>query len=564
MRGTFLLGLFIAAAPTAPAQTLAEALRLLPDQVASVSVVPDRTLAEARMNQASLRVAGTPFGPFKQALGDLLPELKIPEPDLGNGPVLVGSFPGTGPDRDVTVVPAPRFRNLVSRLGGVKDGGLYRAKIGDRTAFLVQRGRFVLLARDRALLGAFAPGRGLDRELGRELPWLSRQTVALVVPGKSLHAGLENFRRTQADLKDPRAQALTPMVRPLLDALATSASQAALAVELPEDGSVRIHARLFLGPGSAAAKALADLPAAVGHPLAGLPAEPFALAAGGPWPAGATGLLGGFMSFATTRAFPGASQEQAAALAELQRQMLTATQGFAYTLGVPAKAGDPLFSRLRVVTRVADATAYLDLAENLAEAQDRTGGVPWAQRTTKRDVLDGKPYLTQVTTFNLDRLPGGAAIPPMQMKVALLMLFGSPDQLTVTTGVADDRRLLTVMGGPEALRLALSEDGAALPSDPRLAQADRLLPAGAPWRLYLDLKGIRDLAGAVLEGLQPPDRRAPLPAVPAAPPLVLALDCSPAAVDLTGAATPETLDALGAVISVLKSRLPAARTAAKI
>jgi len=112
---------------------------------------------------------------------------------------------------------------------------------------------------------------------------------------------------------------------------------------------------------------------------------------------------------------------------------------------------------------------------------------------------------------------------------------------------ADEHSLVVVMGGAKPLQQALEayrNSQGSLDQEAGIKAVDALLPASAPWRLYLHPGGLVGLADAVVSVIPVMPQGKTLPKVDAAPPIALGLQIDAQGIDLSFVATGSTLDAV--------------------
>lgn len=541
------LGLLMLAGGFLGAQTLPEALKLLPANAASVEVYPRLARAEDQWGrlQGRLGKSRDRIEPFLASMpGDLA--------GLKEGPVVVGNITeaGTGVKSKIYVLPIARFATFTKGLGAKPAGSLWKVRMKGRAYFIARRGNFALLSADaERVKGTGAMKENLGGDLGSLAPWISSHDLVLVVPSQATRTALGALGSQGKGSPDPAKASLLNFMKPLLEKGVASVGQIALAVDFPAGGGAKGFARAFLVPGSPLALALKERPESQGHPMAGLPLDGFALGGGGPIPRSlalwGSNLLAGFLSAAD----PAKDPALAARWAETQGTLAKNLRSQSMSLGVPAHEGDPLLGNFRALYRVDDVALHLRLME--ASQQD---GNPLAQPiggkvTVDRDVLPGVPSLTITRAFGKGEKTGL----PVQAKALLTLLTGSGDSLTVSAGRVDDHTLLVVMGGAEALKAGLAAQGPSFAADPGVAATDAMLGGDAPWRFYFNLQGIGRLTrlgmAAFVQGKS-------FPELPAVPPMGLALDMDSTGIELRAAVPGDTLDAMGAFFQGVKALFP--------
>jgi hypothetical protein len=533
------------------AQELKDAFRLLPPATTSLEVYSNPARMEQRTHRLVTRFAPDPTTRILK----LLPGLDLDPAILGPGSTVVATFPSTQPraKRQAVLIPVRSFPALVKSLKAVKASGRYTVTQGKATFTLAARGTYAVLSSDPNLVDELkADGPNLGGELTPLAPWIVSHDAVLLAPTATMDEAFKGFRSAFAPKagSPPNALAALKILKPLVDQAAAFVAQGAVAVDFPEDGSVKGHARLFLKPGNPLGAGGTDV--AGPHPLAGLPSQGFVL--GGGWVV--SGHLHGWMdqlaALGAEMAASSKNPELAAKAATQARDLNARIQSQSMSLGVPTKAGAPLLGQFRSRVRVDDATAYLNAWADLLETQGQAGTLPAGMTTTlKRDLLPGIPSASQTLTLGtLEGLP----VPPGQLKLLFTALFGQPDSMVISMAVQDSHTVVAVLGGAAELRAALAPVDAPLDQQPSTAASDALLPGQALLRFYVAPDGVRALVQQAMETFLPAaDPARKLPVLPAAPPLILTLQADAQAIEFSGAAAPESLDALAAFYHALQA-----------
>lgn len=541
--GAHSLSFVLAALAPLGAQSLKEGLASVPADAAQIEVYRDAATLDARF-AATLGSHATPGPNLVGIYGDL----DLPPAARAAGPVLRVEFPGKEAlaQRFAYWLPAKDFKAFTRKLGAVPAQGLARAKRKAGTFYFAKAGAFALASQDAELLKAIRAAKTpMGAALEPLLPWLADHDVATVLPPAAARKALAAAAEGLDQGKNPGLAALKPFLKPLLDEAGASVAAAAVGAAFPPDGTIRGQAKAFFKPGSPLAERGSRFATPQGHPLEGLSPVGFVLGLGGPLP-----------RFALPAApVPGVAPEVTARLAALQAEQARNLRGMAFTLGVPAAPGAPLLGATRWLLRVDDPALYFKNLPDLMTAQNPILAALGFGTKVELDVLPGVPSCTSTLTFDsLAKSP----LPPAQLKMALTLLFGSPDRILFSAAKADDHTILFVLGDAPALKAALAGFGPGFQVDPGVKAVDALLPAAAPWRLYLNLGNARDLVQTVLDSFAPGKQT--LPAVPTVPPVGLTLLLDGSGVALDGAVVPETL---AAILAFSKAVQPAKGTLAK-
>lgn len=526
LSGTHTLLFVLAALAPLGAQSLKEALAALPSDVTQIEVYRDAATLDARF-AATLGAYPKP----KKGLVAIYDDLELAAGGRTAGPVVRAEFKGVASQvkRVAFWVPAKDFGAFTRKLGAVPAQGAFKVKRKAGTYYLAKRGAFAVASLDRELLNTIqaAPTR-LGAGLEPMLPWFAGYDLATVAPPAVTQATFAALRQELETGKNPGLAALKPYLKPLLDQAGTSVVCAAVGVAFPPDGTIRGQAKAFFKPGSPLAVLGGQLAFPRVQPMEGLSPVGFVLGLGGPLPQ---------FQFPVP---PGLDADQAAKLAAIQAERARNTKAFAFTLGVPAGPGAPILGSMRWFLKVEDPGPYLKSVPELAKAQNAVLTNLGLDTSVVMDVLPGVPSCTTTFTFDTSKA-AKPTLPPAQMKMLLTLLFGSPDRILASLAQVDDHTVLGVVGDAGTLKAALAGFGPGFQQDPGVAAVDALLPAAAPWKTYFNLGNARDLARMVLESFAPGQKT--LPAVPAVPPVGLALLMDTSGVELDGAVAPATLAA---------------------
>ena len=555
--------LLSAAGPAAWSQT--KVLELVPARAEAVAYFPRPRRLEAKWTALAAM-----FGEKEGFLG-LKAQTGLDPAKVGPGPIVKVSLPkGEGGEAWAWLVPTAQPKELLQGLQPKvqAQGWTWNAPAARKpskapagaTLHGAARPGFLLVASSAGALEAMVKSKGsLAAELAPFAVWMGRHDACLVATRAGIEAAAKG---ASASLKDkppaaegdpaaPQSAAPKPPKRlqskfeGWMELAKTSVHHVLAALDLGDDGGLRVEARALISTGSPLSRELQTLAAGAGHPLDGLAAPGFALALGGEW-SGIFDLQAAVFEDLDKagRVQPGTKVRVQQALEAQNAQI----RSWGMALAAPAP-GQPLLSGLSSLMRVDDSAAYLAAVEAVAKAQgafmDELGmpnavtfaAVPGGCTVTTR--LGGK-----------EDNPGSA-----QLKQGLAMAFGG-DAIQVSLGVLDGHRLLVLMGGPEQLQARLEE---ARKTPDRLAASiaavEPDLGSGHRFALYLDLRGLRDLAQLAAGMFLGPEVK-PLPTVPEVPALGITLAMDPAALELKGSVRGETLRAAAAFFQSVKTLLP--------
>lgn len=554
-----ILAFALVAGTTLFAQSLKPGLSLIPATVDNVEIYPRPVELEAGGKALQSFFKGAP------SFIALEPKVGLSPKELGPGVVFVADFPAPKPAPDakvgqkaaptpfLAVLPTLRGKGLLRRLKAKEVKGVWSyalpADSGGKAEwrFAILKPGFLVVASDRkALESALGAKETLAGEVDATLEnWLLSHDTADLWSAQSTRSGLAGL---VAEFDKPRtgAQAAFASAAPRIRGLAAKAQASilhvALGIDLPVNGSVRVAARAFYRPGSPLAQDAAALAPLGAHPLANLPQDPFALAFGGQWPE----VFAFFASdpdvaLAAYKGHPLPEDLKARFIAAMKAQA-DQVQSMAMLIAPPSKAGESLLHGAVSVLRVKDAAAYQAAQERVTALQAEMAEAAGLQAYTsmEKDVLPGTPSFTLTT--DLEKAPGAQDRDPQASMVFGFLFDGTV--VRQSYGQLDPHTWLSVFGSGEDLNWALlrAKQADPLPGAPLLKREDELLPPGSRFSLYLDLKGLRDMAQMVVTTMGKGQEQ--LPVVPHVPPFGLACLCDAGGFEIRGGVQPETMKAL--------------------
>ena len=543
-------------APALVAQTASPSiavLHLVPATATAVELTWKLAESDARY-----RAALAPLGE-KSGLVDLEGRAHLNLEDLAPGPVVEAHFEAPGGTKRTSkvartttewkllMVPVRSAKQLAAKLQAEVDGPLqhYRWKAGkdEQERFLAFRGGYALISEHREVLDlALKPGPSLESELAPLAPWMLAHDTVAVATEQTVRRALESAFRSGDGRKQP---GMAPF-KALIEKARASVSHAALALDLPHDGSLRLTGRAFFKADNPLAIDAAALPPLSGHPLGRLPEGPYALAMGGHWP-----LPLSLFQQAAGRypSLDAKTQEEAAALAmrlnELQRSM-------AFRLRAP-RTGEPLLLGLSGTAVLKDGQAWMAaMREQQAWFQAHLSGVFSFQEAVLADL----PSIT--VNIDLAKLAEGK-VPPAQLARFGNPLFGG-NQFSISYAVVDGTTLAYTIGDREALKALVSEvrQSKPLAATKGIQAADALVPPDSRFLIYVDPSGFRTVSTRVIQALT---GKAPDPAaLEEVLPLVGAISMDPAGFQVCGGAHPKSLEAMARVFSGTSKAFPSKPT----
>lgn len=547
----FVLG---TAALSMAAQSPEALLKAIPATAAHVEFTWRPVEAEARY-KATLSV----LDPKGTLLG-LETKAHVGLKDLARGPVAVATFPREGQapapgakesSWDVLFLPVKDAAAFSTRVAARKEGDLrtyrWQGAQGEQVRYLAFRGGYAIVAARKALLQqVLKGGPGLNGELADLLPWMTTQDSLVVLTSGGTSQALEGFKEgigKAAEAKGPANPAaifLGPRMTAWAEEAQASVRHMAMALDLHEEGAVRLTLKAFFKPGSPMAKQAAESAPMEGSTLAGLPEGPFALAMGGQWPAfmdtvGQVGLDSPVLQPEDREALKAAMELQAGQVSSI-----------AFSLGVP-QPGRPFLSGLQTVTRVKDQAAWL---KGVELQQDRMAARLGGVYTVQRFQVEGRAG----HTLSMD-LAGisGDKLPPAQVSMMGALLFGG-SRMTLSQVAVDDHTFLAVFGDEGAVRAAQArwKSGGKLADGVAMQDLHARFPKGARFGFFVHPKGLQDLVQGVMGAFGQAKEAGP--DLGAVAPVGGVLTVDDGGVQFTGIATTESLRAFGAIFKAFEPK----------
>ena len=559
---TFLAPALAAGALSISAQSLKPGLSLIPATVEDVEIYQDPASFEANS-----RVLSDLLGSESHMSG--LPLVGFGTGDLAQGPVFSAEYPAPiaakgkpkPPSRFLAVLQVKDPKPLMARLHAKPNEGIWAYRDQDAAEapferFAASKAGFLLVSNDRAtLLEALAAKQVIASEVDSvSEAWLLSHDLSVFVSSQETKSDLADLVKGTQSSKAGALASVHPRLQALALKAQASVTHFALGLDVAKDGTARGAFRAFYAPGSPLAAEAAALPPLGAHPLAGLPADPFALAMGGQWPEALNFLAADpDIALAPFRGHEVPDGLKADYLAALKAQSAQ-TQSMALLMA-PPKAGDALLGGTVALVRVKDARAYIEGQAKVADLQGQlakaAGMEPFS--TFEKGALPDAPSFS--LTVDLGRAQGGQAMPP-QASMIFGFLFGGT-VMRQSAAQLDAHTVVSVFGTPEDLKWALlrAKKGGPLVDSPLLKREDELLPAASRFSLYLDLKGLRDMAQTVAAAFG--KGQSPLPEVAPVPPFGMAVLCDAGGFEIRGGAQSESLKALRDLFADVKRRMPA-------
>jgi hypothetical protein len=319
----------------------------------------------------------------------------------------------------------------------------------------------------------------------------------------------------------------------------------AAGVQLGSDGGVHVHARALFKKGGAYAKAAADVKGIKGGPLAGLPDEPFVVAAGGPLSEKAMKGLTDFMVETLKGFLTDAPAEKAKKVQDAFAGFATGLRGMGFLIGTaPGKGG--LFGALAAVKHVEDASAHLKSYEKSIKAMNdifKDLQLPFPLKfKVKKTKVDGVPALEVVMDISVEQ------------KKIMEAITGPGGKLTVTMVAANEHTILVRYAPAAGLKGLLKAKGKGLAGSPEVARTLAQLPAGAQWVGLYSPSAMVEFTNEFLAMTSTllGQQAKRMPKMAKTPPLGCAVKLAPAGLDVHVVAPAKTIQALGRLVREMK------------
>lgn len=548
----------------APAAAADDPLALVPRDAWGLVFAPRLGEAEATLGRLGEQMQ-VPLPP------DLLQMAGIQEGVDRQGAALVIVMPGEEGKRPAVIValPASDYDQLLKPFHpGEAEGPAKQIDVRGRKYLVAPKGKFAVFAepKDRAALervlqsGGEVPGnlRGLQ-------PWLAEHAVGLVVLRPGVEAGMaaairgletakatliETVRRAEHKAEESSETGDKPGTKAGDQAMpgkvpsAAAAEQAvqgidlyiglarflqretrmtAGAVRLDKQGSLRIDWRTRFNPDGEFARMLATVKPPEKDVLAGLPAEPFMLAAGGALsPEMSDAMMDWSVKMMSSMpGMYGITPEQGKEMAKIAKASMGSLRGMAMLWGV-GKAREPLYANFLVAMRVDDAEKFLgNYSDYIHKLNEIIGDRPsiMSHMEVEKAEVAGRPGLK--LTMDMPRLPNADQVPNYDRMMELM--FGPGGKMTAYLAAVDGETVVASYVNQRLVERAIesAKDGKdGLGDTKEVAKATARLPKQAAWRLYFSPAGLigfvnRMMAVSLPEGAP----RIELPDFPETPPI---------------------------------------------
>ncbi len=427
------------------------------------------------------------------------------------------------------------------------DGGVVEAQIAGMPALIGTKGSHAVIAPAaeeealKAFLSAKSPLAG-DASLAA---WIDASKASVVVTSHGitqlmpkLIEGIRMIQAQMATMAGEQGRVAAEMMDMYVKAFTAAQAeveQLGVGVRIDATQTVDVVSRTQFKPDGTWARRFADTKPCSADVLAGLPAGPFAFAAGVIAPQGLTRDLMDFsvammQSQAKQKLTPGQMQQVVASFT----RFMQGVHSFGMRMGA-SEPGEGLYGDTAMVVKVDDSKLYMNgyeesLATMSALAKETEG--PYLPTASCRHVeRDGADVLEVTMELdNLESLMQAGGPDPEAMK---RILFGPDGTLKHYVVAADTETVVIVYNSIEKLKSVLASVRANKPTmskDPGVAKVSASLPRGAHGVVYVSVSGyaamIRQFMAAV-----PGGQAFEIPTIPECSPIGMAVKASPLGVE---------------------------------
>jgi hypothetical protein len=548
-----------------------DVLRAIPDGTLAFAVVNRLAETDAKVQklagQLNLPVAGV-LAHLKDSAGikEGLDE-KRPAASVLMAPAKADGLPVV-----MLMVPVTDYALFLKQLKPEEAAGkLSKVTVFGGPFLIGRRGSYAVLAeqgQEELLARVLDSQKSAADELASLQPWLDTNDLAGVVTRKGVEffggkavAGLKKSRDAFGDMPAEAQEsiqsvrAIIELYEKVVEGAQKEVALVAAGLRLDQQDNLRLAGRVTFVPGGEAAKLVTTVRPSARNLLAGLPAEPYVVAAAGVVPEGTAEAMMGFSMQIMQSAAPMIGGLQGGDLKkyiEESKDSMKGVRGMSMFLGV-GKARDPLYANMLALVDVEDARGYVARYEKSMKAVGELGkGDPksmfagMAAEKTKIAETDALKVSMKVP------LPPAMEESPELRKMMDEMMekmYGPGGKIVTYLAVADRHTIVTGFTTPDPAARAIrtirkGEKG--LAADPLMAKTAALLPADAAWVFYWSPAGTMDFAARMIGLMAGPMGGGPtIPAFPASPPVGAALSTAPGELRLEAIVPNDTLKAGG-------------------
>jgi hypothetical protein len=467
----------------------------------------------------------------------------------------------------IAFIPVKDFDRFLQPLGSRPAGeGAWSVTIKDRDFLAAKKGKYAVLVdggQQQLLQEALQTKKNVGDIVAAQRLWKPKQDWGAVVTP----AGIQRFVETAtqrldqmqamfAAIDNPQAQqavAGMDMYKMLLAGFGKEVVYAAAGLQLNDKGGIRLNARLQFATDGAWSKVAAEIEAAQGDLMAGLPAGDFFMAMGMEF-RGAIIKQMMDISIKIMKSMPQLygeiSDEQAQQLTEVW-SAFSGWKNMSMAFGTP-KAGQPLLSNTVALMRVEDSEQFMkNYVKSIRQHAKIVGEgqAPGMPAMKAEQIKIGELDVVKIRMkMNLPETPGAPALEHM---------FGPGGTMTAYLAVADKETVAFTYESQENLTQAIAARGKpGLAEDEQLRQTSSLLIQQPHGVFYLSPHGMVQFAKYMIASMPLPPGALDLPAFPESPPVGAAARIDAAGVDLEAVAPQAMVTALAEYVEQIKQLRP--------
>lgn len=544
------LGLAMWLLAAAPALAQAKgALEMVPADALGVGFINNLDKVSGKVEAMFKRLQVPLEGsPLKKIMGDLGVK-GVNE----KGSVVAAVFPGEKPVV-VVIVPVSNFQDFADA-AKAKDDSLAVEKKGDYA--VVSEGANKELVKkivegQGGIVGAIKPLEG----------WMAKVDLGAVVTSKGVEFLVAKAREGLGEFKNQPLPDEAKFIHGYVDGIeqflkkcAIEVTHVAIGGKFADKGDLVVDLRAVFAPEGPFAKFGAQVKAPVGGPLAGLPAGPFVIAAGG------GGMGGGGIGMTKLavdlikNTAPDLPAEDVKKLETAMATMYQGVSGASFLMGV-GKAGEAIFSGTMMVMKVDDSAAYMKRfkkATLVVNEVYKGGKVPGTKPSELKEVKVGQITALETTTDMseaFDKIPGG-----LGGKIGE-MIFGEGGKLRNSIVPADKNTVLIGYTSAAGMKSVLEayQKKTYLGEDAEVLKTASMLPKGSQFAGYFSPKGTMELVNRAVGGFLPIQ----LPAFPDTPPVGFGLRLSGAGLEARVVVPASVQEGFGDLVQKIKQLIPGA------
>ncbi|HLA83562.1 MAG TPA: hypothetical protein VJL29_02105, partial [Thermoguttaceae bacterium] len=445
----------------------------------------------------------------------------------------------------LVLVPVKDYQAVVAGMNPEKvTDAISRVKVNDAPSLVAEKDGYAVFvqADDQKLLESVLVGK-TKSVAEKMVPWKTwiEESDAVVVLGREALSLFVNKATGEIDKAMPmfdamgeqgvQARAGMEMYRSMLVTAGDELTAVGVGALIEEDGAVRLSSRGRFTPDGKLAgwfKNVKPLPA---HPWAGVPNEPFVVAAGGVLPEGLIEKLTQF-SMGMAKNMPnvyGMNEEQMKKITEMSVKAMKGVHGMTMAVGV-VPAGQPIYQGVTATFWVDDSEAFLNdyaaLVKSMAELSADAEKSPLKSMTATPTEIAGRKGLE--VSMDMSAMYDNPQF--ARMESLFKAMYGPDSKLDVYMAAADKTTVVAAyIDKARAVKAVetFGQTGENLSSNETVGEVLKRLPADSQWVGLWSPRGTIAFAQQVMESLAPEGQGMSLPEFPETPPVGFAAKVSP-------------------------------------